>query len=169
MNIGVLLNKVVVDPTPCIGISWCVSLDSAKLREDNPMHIARVLSVAKQSHKDQKKVLVTSVTDGKVNRAKKGNHSGARMTNRDRATTVRVVKNLDGFTKVHSRLAKRKPTSSRSISINTNLQSRSKPILGNDTARTSSNAEVDAKAPIKVKSFILGATFKAHNSNIKKY
>ena len=143
--------------------------DSAKLREDNPMHIARVLSVAKQSHKDQKKVLVTSVTDGKVNRAKKGNHSGARMTNRDRATTVRVVKNLDGFTKVHSRLAKRKPTSSRSISINTNLQSRSKPILGNDTARTSSNAEVDAKAPIKVKSFILGATFKAHNSNIKKY
>ena len=133
------------------------------------MHIARVLSVAKQSHKDQKKILVTTVTDGKVNRAKKGNHSGARMTNRDRATTVRVVKNLDGFTKVHSRLAKRKPTSSRSISINTNLQSRSKPILGNDTARTSSNAEVDAKAPIKVKSFILGATFKAHNSNIKKY
>ena len=117
--------------------------DSARLREDNPMHIARVLSVAKQSHKskDQPRITVTSVTDGKINRAKRGKSTGARKANQTSATTVRVVKNLNGFTKVDSRLAKRKPTSSRSNSINTNEQSKSKPILESKPARTSINAK----------------------------
>ena len=139
--------------------------DSAKLRENNPMHIARVLSVAKQSQiKEKPRVVITAVTNGKFIRAKNDDVIGARKVSHERVTTTRTVKNLDGFTSIDSRHVEIKPTSTRSVLINTNDQSQSKTILESNQRRTSINAEAIAADPHQVKTTKIGATIKAHNS-----
>ena len=129
------------------------------------MHIARVLSVAKQSQiKEKPRVVITAVTNGKFIRAKNDDVIGARKVSHERVTTTRTVKNLDGFTSIDSRHVEIKPTSTRSVLINTNDQSQSKTILESNQRRTSINAEAIAANPHQVKTTKIGATIKAHNS-----
>ena len=123
------------------------------------MHIAWVLSVAKQSQsKEKSRVVITAVRNGKVIRAKKEGVIDAWKVSHE------CVKNLNGFTSIDSRHVQIKPTSTRSIPINTNDKSKSKTILESNQRRTSINAEAIAANPHQVKTTKIGATIKAHNS-----
>ncbi len=110
------------------------------LAQANPLAVARVLSVAKKSHQRSQQVVVTRVTNGRVHTTKHTPIQRRTMTASPRAhmmetdqskhvgkqdsiksqPTVRTVKNLQGFTKIHSRLKMGK-TDPKTVDVNHGL------------------------------------------------